>query len=44
MMARPISAPFLWLSPFLWSSLRDPRLAVGFRLAPSTPVFRSVRD
>jgi hypothetical protein len=35
---RPISAPFLWLC------LRDPRLAVGSRLARSIPVFRSVRD
>jgi hypothetical protein len=33
-----ISAPFPWLS------LRDPRLAVGPRLAPSIPVFRSVPD
>jgi hypothetical protein len=34
----PISAPFLRLSP------RDPRLAAGSPLAPSIPVFRSVRD
>jgi hypothetical protein len=35
---RPISAPFLWLS------LRDPRLAVGSCPARSILVFRSVRD
>ena len=33
-----ISAPILWLS------LRDRRLAVGFGLVPSIPLFRSVRD
>jgi hypothetical protein len=31
-------------APLLWLSLRDWRLAVGSDLAPSIPVFRSVRD